>query len=360
MQVADSVTHHFQIDGRVIEEGAIERGHINETRFVVVDNEGDIKRYVHQRINAHIFPDPPKMMDNIARVCAHLLRKRGNPEEILQLVPIHEGLSYYRDDNGEYWRTYRFVENTKVYDIVESPEVAYQAAVAFARFVRDIGDLDHARLHLTIPGFHHTPQRVEVFERTIPEATPERKAAAAAEIDFARRNEDLAEKLVSVMDVRPDTIRAVHNDTKVNNVLFHQETGEAVCVLDLDTIMPGTILFDIGDLIRTACNKAAEDEPDIDCVEFNLQTFQAVIEGYADVLGSDLTEEEWDALPYAGIVMTYQQGVRFLTDYLDGDHYFGIHYPEHNLVRTKCQFALTQKMLDALPEMTRIVEECRA
>lgn len=354
MALLTPVLPHFQLEGELVSASQIERGHINKTYETTIIEEGVPVRYIHQWINKHVFPDPPRLMDNISRVVQHLLDKRGSSPFELRLIRSEDGLPYYTDRVGEYWRTYYYVENSSVYDIVTEPAIAYEAALTFGKFLNDLSDLEASQLHVTLPNFHNTPWRVERLRAAEEKADHDRLSAASELRAEANRLEHLAPRLQRIVDQYPDTLRVTHNDTKVNNVLFHHKTGKGLCVIDLDTVMPGTVLFDIGDLIRTATNTGAEDARDLSTVDFDLERYDAILQGFSEELGSTLHEEEWRALPYAGAVLTYQCGVRFLTDYLDGDRYFHISYPDHNLVRAKCQFHLANQMLGRIEDATTL------
>lgn len=357
MALLNPVIPHFQIEGELLDADQILRGHINKTFVTTVSHEGKSKRYVHQWINSSIFQDPPKLMSNIAKVVSHLGQKR--PDQ-LNLVPQADGKTFLCDAEGHYWRTYDFVENTIVFDVVDSPEVAYEAALTFGQFLNDLSDLDANEFHVTIPDFHNTPKRLEQLQSAINKAIPERLAAAKEQIDFVDSVSWIADKLTRIMDEWPETVRVTHNDTKVNNVLFDAETQKGKCVIDLDTVMPGSILFDVGDLIRTACNRAAEDEQDLNLVAFDAERFGAIVKGFGESVGNTLVGAEWDAMPYCGAVITFECGTRFLADYLRGDNYFHTQYPEHNLVRTKVQFELVRQMLEQMDDLKSKTADVRA
>lgn len=351
MALLSPVLPRFQIEGAMVDADQILRGHINRTYVSTVEDGGATRRYVHQWINKSIFADPPKLMENIQRVVDHVSAKRPGQ---LQLVPHVDGSSYFQDEHGEYWRTYHFVEGTSVVDVVDSPEVAYEAASTFGQFLSDLSDLDPSSFHITIPDFHNTPKRMEQLSTAVKEASPERLAEAQPLLDYVYSIDHLAPKLTRVLDEFPEASRVTHNDTKVNNVLFDAETGKGKCVIDLDTVMPGTVLFDIGDLVRTACNTAAEDEKSLSAVGFDAARFKAIVEGFAST--TEFHKAEWHAMPYCGAVITYECGTRFLADFLRGDTYFHTAYEGHNLVRAKVQFELVRQMLDQIADLTDMVK----
>lgn len=356
MALLSPVVPRFQIEGSLIDADQIHRGHINKTYVTTMESDGTSRRYVHQWINKRIFVDPPRLMENIQRVVDHVNRKRPGQ---LKLVPHTDGSWFYRDEEGEFWRTYEYVENHRVFDVVESTDTAYEAAVTFGQFLDDLSDLDAGSLHITIPDFHNTPARMNQLAAAKAGASPERLADSAEDLEFVRSVDHLATKLTDVLDRYPETVRVTHNDTKVNNVLFDADTGKGKCVIDLDTVMPGSVLFDIGDLVRTACNRAAEDERDTSKVVFDAERFGAIVRGFAETTGRSLHEAEWAAMPYCGAVITFECGTRFLADYLNGDTYFATKYPDHNLVRARTQFALVKQMVEQLPELTDMVYAAR-
>lgn len=357
MALLSPVVPQFQIDGKLVDADQIIRGHINKTYVSSMESDGVVRRYVHQWINDQIFPDPPKLMENISKVVAHVAKKRPGQ---LELVPQADGSSFIRDEEGHYWRTYHYVEGTTVYDVVDSPEVAYEAALTFGQFLNDLSDLDASGFHITIPDFHHTPRRLEQLEAAVSGASEERLAEAKRDLGFVDSVSWVASKLTSVLDSNPQAVRVTHNDTKVNNVLFDSETGKGKCVIDLDTVMPGTVLFDIGDLVRTACNTAAEDERDLSCVSFDRSRFDAIVKGFSETTGGSMVEGEWDAMPYCGAIITFECGTRFLADYLRGDTYFKTHYADHNLVRARTQFELVRQMLEQIDDLKASVSSVRA
>lgn len=342
------VAPHFDVPGTLRDLQPVARGHINDTFVATYQTNGCQVRVIHQRINHHIFRDPPRMMDNIARVTDHLQRKLAEENlpdahrRALRLIPTRTGLPYHRTANGDYWRTYHFIENTCSYDIVESPHEAYQAAREFGLFQRRLADLPGPRLHDTIPDFHHTPRRFAAFQRVLAADAHNRAIACRAEIAFAEQREPLTRALLDLAARGLVPERVTHNDTKINNVLLDAATGEAVCVIDLDTVMPGLSLYDFGDLVRTTVCPAAEDETQLDRVCVRPPFFEALVRGYLEATGQTLTAAERQHLTLAGILITYEVGLRFLTDYLDGDRYFKTHRPGHNLDRCRNQFRLVQ------------------
>lgn len=360
MALMSPITTHFVVGSELVGQEPIERGHINRTYLSVVQKDGQVDRYIYQLINKAVFPNPPRMMDNIRAVLDHLHAKRGSTEGTLELVQNADGSWFHQDDEGEFWRCYRYIENSSTYDIVPNPEIAYQAALAFGTFLNEVSDLPTSGFHITIPDFHNTEFRLSQLDAAMANPAPGRISLATEEIDFVNRHRELGGRLMHVVKRHPEAIRIVHNDTKVNNVLFCDQGKVGKAVIDLDTVMPGTVLFDIGDLIRTACNAAAEDEQDLSKVIFNKDHFAAIIRGFAESTGSTIHPAEWDAMPYSGAIITMTVGIRFLTDFLNGDTYFRTHRENQNLDRCRTQFELVRQMLDNADELERIVMAERA
>lgn len=360
MAILSPITPQFLPHGQLLQDTQIEQGHINRTYMTVVREGGETLRYIHQHINTTVFPNAPEMMKNIRRVINHLAEKRPNYSGNLHLIPSQDGLDYYLDDDGHYWRCYKYVEGSTSFDIVPNPDIAYQAALTFGTFLNDLSDLSPSEFHITIPDFHNTLFRLSQFDRALANPVDRRVELAQEEIEFIQSHRELAGKLMAVIQEYPEAIRVTHNDTKVNNVLFSEETLTGLTVIDLDTVMPGTALFDIGDLIRTACNTAAEDERDLSKVVFDESKFAAIIRGFAETTGKSLHPAEWDAMPYCGAVITLTIGIRFLTDFLNGDTYFRTHRPNQNLDRARTQIHLVKQMLQQIDALTQIVETQRA
>jgi aminoglycoside phosphotransferase (APT) family kinase protein len=360
METLAPIAHHFTQDSVLNKSEKIERGHINRTYLSVVTHHGQTIRLIHQHINKSIFPNPPRMMDNIKAVLDHLESKNGSGDKSLKIVPSDTGTLYYKDDEGEFWRCYEFVENSVTFDIVPNTDIAYKAAHRFGLFLRDLADLQIADFHITIPNFHNTSFRLQSLDKALSDPVVGRLDLARAEVDYVNQNRSIATKLMDVIEANPEVVRIVHNDTKVNNVLFDEHTLDATTVIDLDTVMPGTVLFDIGDLIRTACNTAAEDERDLTKVNFDQGKFAAIIRGFAETTGPSIHPAEWEAMPYCGAVITMTIGIRFLTDFLNGDTYFAVHRENHNLDRCRTQFELARQMLAQIDELKAIVQTERA
>lgn len=355
--LAAGAVRHFQIDGKLVGIEAYGSGHINDTSCVVFQQDGTTARFILQRINTHIFPHPEMLMENIQRVTAHLAGQvSGDPaggRRVLRLVPTLGGKSFYRDEERGCWRAYRFVEGARTYNTAGTPEQAFQAAKAFGQFQKMLVDLPGPRLHDILPDFHDTPKRFNAFERVVAEDSAGRAGFAKAEIEFAFAYKSIAGALLDAG--LPE--RVTHNDTKLNNVLFDDETGEGICVVDLDTVMPGLALYDFGDMVRTTTSAADEDEADLSQVHMQIAMFEALVRGYLGAAGCFLTEAEKKSLVVAGKVITYEQGIRFLTDYVAGDTYYKVHREGQNLDRCRTQFKLIESIERQEEQMHRLVDE---
>jgi Ser/Thr protein kinase RdoA (MazF antagonist) len=350
------VARQFSIRGDFVSAEPYGSGHINDTFCVVFDQAGTRVRYIFQRINHHIFKQPVALMENIQRVTTHLGRALA-PEpdasrRVLSLIPARDGQPFHRDDTGYYWRVYLFIEHARTYDAVESTAQAFAAARAFGRFQQLLADLPAPRLHDTIPDFHHTPKRFAALQHAIDQDAVNRAALAQPEIDFALRHQPLTRVLLDAH--LPE--RVTHNDTKLNNVMLDDTTGEGVCVIDLDTVMPGLALYDFGDMVRTTTSPAREDERDLSKVTMQFPMFAALVKGYLSTASGFLTRAEKQLLAVSGQLITFEIGLRFLTDYLAGDTYFKVHREGHNLDRCRTQFRLVESIQQQLPRMEKAVE----
>jgi Ser/Thr protein kinase RdoA (MazF antagonist) len=351
-----AVAAAFAIDGRFVDGRPHGSGHINDTFVATFDHRDRPVRTILQRINERVFKDVQALMENIARVTAHAVsRAAAGPRRTLALVPTHDGRTWHRDANGGAWRAYHFLAGARTYDVIDSPQRAATAARAFAEFQQTLVDLPGGRLHETIPFFHHTPRRFAALQRAIAADAHNRAAEARDAVDFALQREGMTNVLLDLHDRGEMPERITHNDTKLNNVMIDDATGEGICVIDLDTVMPGLALYDFGDMVRSATNSAAEDEPDVTQVEARLPIFAALVEGYLGAARGFLTAAEVAHLVFAGRLITFQIGMRFLTDHLDGDVYFKTKRPGHNLDRARNQFALLRSQETQQGEMEKIV-----
>ena len=334
----------FEVHGTLLAAVPHGNGHINETYAATYDQAGTCVRYVHQRINGHVFREPLRLMDNVSRVLSHAAtRLAGVPDSSrrsLTLVPARDGRPYVIDEEGAVWRTYLFIEHARTYDIVETTAQAEAAARAFGQFQALLTDLPGERLHDTIPDFHHTRKRFDAFAAAVA-ADPCNRAHACRElIAVAFAHEADADRLISAAQAGAVPERVTHNDTKINNVMMDAVTGDALCVVDLDTTMAGLAPIDFGDMVRTATNAAAEDEPDPAKVASRPEMFEALVRGYLSAAGAFLQPAEIEWLAFSGQLLAFEQAIRFLGDHLQGDTYYRIHRPGHNLERARAQMAL--------------------
>jgi len=350
------VARQFRIYGEFRTAGPYGSGHINDTYSAVFDQAGTAARYIFQRINHKIFKQPALLMENIQRVTAHLAEKISGEfdfsRRVLTLIPDKNGLAYHVDDEGNYWRVYLFIERAQTYDAVESARQAFEAAKAYGRFQKLLADLPGPRLHDTIPDFHNTPKRFAALEKALNGDVANRARLAKREIEFAMAHRSIASILTDAK--LPE--RVTHNDTKLNNVMLDNSTGEGVCVIDLDTVMPGSALYDFGDMVRTTTSPAKEDECDLSKVKMQFTMFEALVRGYLTSAASFLTQAEKQHLVHAGKVITFETGIRFLADYLAGDIYFKIHREGHNLDRCRTQFKLVESIEEQEDSMNELIE----
>jgi len=349
----ESIIRQFAIKGSCISCERYGSGHINETYLLKTDAP---ELYILQKINNKIFQDVPALMRNISLVTEHLYRKKQDSNRVLHLIPTLDGAAYYEDGSNGFWRVYDFVKNSVSLDRAETVEDFYQSAVAFGEFQSELADFDAKLLTETIPKFHHTPNRCRLLQEAIVADPKGRAAEVADEIAFALARIPEAGLLVD-SDL---PLRVTHNDTKLNNVMLSEDTHEPLCVIDLDTVMPGYAANDFGDSIRFGASTGAEDEKDLNKIEMSLELYEAYTRGFLKGCGGRLTATEIESLPIGTKLMTYECGIRFLTDYLMGDTYFRIHYPEQNLDRTRTQFKLVADMEQKWDEMYRIVRKIYA
>ncbi|MBI9021460.1 MAG: aminoglycoside phosphotransferase family protein [Verrucomicrobia bacterium] len=352
----------FQCEGIYQGEAPYGSGHINDTFRAVCELDGREVHYIHQRINHNIFKNVPGLMENIGQVTRHQRKKfeeAGAGEidrRVLTLVPTKNGKDYYVDAAGDFWRTYVFIEDAVGIDVVESTEQAYEAAKAFGEFQCQLADLP-GRLHETIPDFHHTRSRFNVLKAAIAADIHGRAVDVKAEIEFAMQREAMVDVVIDLMASREIPERVTHNDTKLNNVLIDTSTGKGMCVIDLDTVMPGSVLYDFGDMIRTTTTRAPEDERDLSKVEMDIDYFEALVQGYLETASGFLTPKERELLPFSGRLITFEIGLRFLTDYLQGDVYFKTHRAGQNIDRCRKQFKMVESMERQMDAMLRVMEK---
>lgn len=325
-------------------------GHINDTYFATYDHRGVARRYVHQRINVAVFQDPHALTQNISAATAHIREKliaRDTPQverRVLRLVPTRDGAELLTTAYGDYWRTYPFIEGTRCYGMAPTPAHAFSAARAFGEFAALLADFPAETLTETLPRFHDTPSRFTALVEAIEADSCNRGSLAKAEIAAAIEFQPLCSALLDLAQREHLPLRVTHNDTKITNVLFDDGTEEAVCVLDLDTVMPGLTLYDVGELVRTASTRAAEDEPDVSKVQVDPELFAAVAGGFTAGAGGLLRAAEREAFVTAGKVLAFENGIRFLADYLRGDVYFRVQHAQQNLDRARAQFAVVASL----------------
>ncbi len=337
-------------------------GHINDTYKLTYQDGERTRHYILQKMNHSIFLHPEELMENISGVTEWLRKKiiaaGGDPErETLNIIKTKDGALYWINSAGEYWRAYLFIENASCYDRVESDRDFYQTAEAFGHFQRLLADYPAQTLHETIKDFHNTPDRFRKFQEAVRADLCGRAAEVQDEIRFVLEREALAHVLTDLQAAGELPLRVTHNDTKLNNIMIDNETGKAICVIDLDTVMPGLAMNDFGDSIRFGANTAAEDETNLDLVSLDLHLFEVYTRGFIAGCEGALTAKELEMLPMGAVMMTFENGIRFLTDYLEGDHYYKIHREKQNLDRCRTQFRLVKDMEDKLPAMNAIVEK---
>ena len=354
---------NFRFDGVLVDERPYGSGHINDTYLLVFEiaEMGQIK-VILQRMNKDIFKEPVELMENILNVTSYLreriIENGGDPErETLNVIPTVNGKPYFVDSSGEYWRAYKFITDATSYDQVESADDFYQSAVSFGNFQRLLAAYPAETLHETIKGFHDTRARFQVFKKAVEDDVCGRAAYVQEEIRFVLQREDLANFFAELLDKKEIPLRVTHNDTKLNNIMIDNKTGKGICVIDLDTVMPGLAMHDFGDSIRFGASTAAEDEQDLSKVSCDMDLYDIYAKGYIEGCGGKLTEREIDLMPMGAKAMTFECGMRFLTDYLQGDTYFKTAYPEHNLVRARTQFRLVEEMEKEFEGMKQIVRE---
>ena len=359
----EEIIKNFNIDGEYIGYYLSNDGHINNTFVLEFDDGlGKIKSYLLQLINTNVFKNPDELMENIVGVTEYLRKivvdNGGDPErECLNVYFTSDGKPYYRDADGNCWRCYNFITGAHSCQSIDDPETFANAARAFGKFQCLLADYPSETLHETIPNFHNTLSRFADFEKAVSDNIAGRADSVRDEIDFVLARRDDAGVLVKLLEKGKLPLRVTHNDTKLNNVMFDNETDEGICVIDLDTVMPGLSLYDFGDSIRFGANTAAEDEKDLSKVSLSLPLYREYTAGYLSTAGQSLTPTEVEYLPFSAKLMTFECGMRFLTDYLNGDTYFRIAYNDHNLDRCRTQFRLVEDMERKMEDMKAITQE---
>ena len=350
----------FGIKGELSDFSVISNGNINTTFDVTMTEDGVPKRYVFQKVNIFVFKNPKRIMKNIEKITAHIadkLEADGKSRDcVMHFAHTASGSNYYMDEQS-FWRISEYVPNTVTFNTCDDLDKLRSAGKAFGEFQTMLSDFDATSLFETIPNFHNTRSRIAVFFKHVNEDPCGRAESVKEEIEKIRSFKETAIRLNELVDAQEIPLRVTHNDTKINNVLFDKDTGEAKTVIDLDTVMPGLVAHDFGDAIRFAANTAAEDEPDLSKVSLDIEKFRAFAEGFIPEVSSSLTELEIKTLALGAFTMTAELAVRFLDDYICGDQYFKTLYREHNLVRTRCQIKLAESMLQQMDTMNAIVSE---
>lgn len=356
--ILEGICKQFVLEGEIQEVDSYGNGHINDTYRVTTPQ----KRYILQRMNRNIFHNTSELMENIVGVTKHLQKKiqerHGDPQrETLNVIPTIQGMNYYTDEEGYGWRVYQFIEGASTYDLVKKPEDFYATGIAFGNFQSLLADYPADTLHETIQNFHNTPSRYETFMKAIQEDKMGRVKDVEKEIVFLKERKEDMMVCQALLEQKELPLRVTHNDTKLNNIMIDDETGKAICVIDLDTVMPGLSIFDFGDSIRFGASTAEEDERDLSKVSCSMELFECYTKGFLAGCQGRLTAKEIEMLPMGAKVMTLECGMRFLTDYLQGDTYFKIHRPNHNLDRCRTQLALVADMEKKWDEMKKITKK---
>ncbi len=361
----NTIVSKFNVNGRIIDVMPFGNGHINDTKLVTaIEQTGRVHQYVLQKINKNVFKNPEQLMENYVSVTKFIRDKieaaKGDPErEVINVISAKDGKYFYMDDEGQYWRLLVYVTDSMSYDKVERVEQFYQSAVAFGHFQYMLRDYPASTLHETIVNFHNTPDRFRQLMEAVENNAAGRLSEVTAEVNFAKTREDFAGTLERAREAGKLPLRVTHNDTKLNNILFDTHTGEPLCVVDLDTIMPGYSVNDFGDSIRFGATTALEDEKDLSKVNFDIELYEAYVKGFIEGAKGGLTDAELDLLPIGAMMMTFECGMRFLADYLNGDVYFKVHRDGHNLDRARNQFKLVSDMENSIDAMIAVVNKYR-
>ncbi len=352
-----NIISHFSIEGKYVGCEKVLTGHINDS-YLIKTKSTDHPGYFLQWVNNYIFKDVEGLMNNISAVTGHLAEKLAENDKllfkVLEIIPCTDGRKFYIDKEGNYWRLYTFIDNMHVFDVVENTGIAYEGGKAFGIFMSLLADLPADTLTETIPDFHNMEKRLETFYNSLKMNSVDRIKDIDAEIEFVKRRTEQMLTIPALIKSGKLPKRITHNDTKFNNILF-DDTEHAMCIVDLDTVMPGSILFDFGDAIRTGANTAIEDEKDLFKVDINLPVYEAYTQGFIKSTRHTLTTVEIENMAFSVRFMTFIIGLRFLTDFVDGDPYFRTLYPEHNLNRAKVQFRLIEQMELNADKMHEIV-----
>ena len=359
----DLAIKNFDFEGKIVDKKPLKKGHINDTFCIVCEvcNKQN-KKYILQKINTNIFKNPNDLMENVVNVTSYIrkivIENGGDPErETLNIIPTKSGENYYKSENGDCWRVYKFIEDATTYDLVENAQDFYESAVAFGNFQRLLSNFPANTLYETIPNFHNTVDRLNSLKEAIQKDIVNRVKNVKEEIDFILNREKDCHIICDLLEKGEIPLRVTHNDTKLNNVMIDNKTKKAICVIDLDTVMPGTVLNDFGDSIRFGASTALEDEQDLSKVECSMELFEAYTKGFIEGVKGNLTDKEKEMLPMGAKIITLECGIRFLTDYLQGDTYFKIDRTSHNLDRARTQFKLVLDMENKWEQMKNIVKK---
>jgi len=349
----------FKIDADIASVAPFGSGHINDT-YRIRNSDPNGVDYLLQRVNHHVFKDVPVLMQNLLYVTEHLKLKLAEipgtdlEKEVMTIVETHDGKPYFQDSDGNYWRVFHFLKDTRSYDQVTTGQQAYEGGKAFGRFQALLADMEPGLIKDTIPDFHNVESRLGKFEQAVKADEVGRLHNVLPEVEFIRQRIDEMSEILRLGRAGKLPLRIVHNDTKFNNVLLNTD-DQAQCVIDLDTVMPGYVAYDFGDSIRTIANTASEDEQNIELIDINISLFESYTKGYLKEAINFLTEYELNSLLKGTLLLPYAQTVRFLTDYLEGDHYYKIHSPDHNLQRTRAQLALVKKLEENRDKLDQII-----
>lgn len=359
----EQIISNFKINGDFVEAKPYGNGHINETLLVSFNQVGLKTEYILRKINKYVFKNPEIVVSNTVNVIDHItekLKEAGDiniSNHVMELIEAKNSTYYFIDEQDDYWCAVLFISAAYTVEYVETYGQAYQAAKAFGHFQKLLIDADINLYKDSIPNFHNLDSRIKAFDIALKEDRAGRVKLAKKEIESANSYRTLSEKITRLLHNNELPIRVTHNDTKINNVMLNKETNEGECVIDLDTVMPGTVLYDFGDMVRTSTSPVAEDEKDVSKVTMRLNIFEALVQGYLEELAEVLTEVEISNLIYGAKVIVYEQAIRFLTDYIKNDVYYNVNYPEHNLIRTRTQLALLKSMDNQKDKMQKVIDK---
>ncbi|MGL4741692.1 MAG: phosphotransferase enzyme family protein [Sarcina sp.] len=360
-ELLEEILAAFNFEGEFYKKKLLNVGNINDTFAVKFLTEDGSNKYIVQRINNNVFTEPEKLMDNMGRVTSHIadkIREEGGNvlRETLSLVKTKDGKNFYRTSNGDYYRAFPFIRNARTYMKVENDKHIYEAGKALGKFQKQLSDFNAEDLFEVIEDFHNTPKRFDVFVEAIENDAADRVKLAKQEIDFILNRKAELNKLMDLYNEGSLPLRVTHNDTKFNNIMIDDETGKAICVIDLDTVMPGLSLYDFGDAIRSGCSTAEEDETDLSKVSIDLNLYEKFVQGVLEETSDTLTIDEINNIAFSAKLITMELAMRFLTDYLNGDKYFKVNSDTHNLERTRNQLKLAYDMEKKMPVMEAIIE----